>query len=157
MKKGQLNKILIMVLVCFVLILVGSFFDFFSFTGKIINGENCEKKPVNIICPEDQNIIPIFDKDGCVTDYQCGVLNCPNVEVPDCRFDKAPYPLFGWYNKEYCVYGYECIKKVKCDNAKRPLYECGGENTLIPVYNSDGCVVSWQCSHGYVLGIENTR
>lgn len=151
MKRGQINNILIVVLSSFILILIGSIFNTFSLTGK---ASNCPKVPLTLFeCPEGYSLVPNYNKEGCMYKYQCAVKNCLNVEVPDCSYKQAPYPMFSLYNNDYCVSEYECIDKPECEFIPMPPWKCTGENKLSPVYNSNGCVKYYQCAEGSLINI----
>lgn len=149
MKRGQINNILIVILASFILILVGAIFNMFSFTGK---ASICEKTPLKLFeCPNGYSLVPNYNKGGCIYNYQCAVKNCPYVNVPDCNYKKAPYPIFGWYEGDYCVFDYECVDKPECEFIPRPPWKCSGENWLTPVYDSNGCVKYYQCTEESLL------
>ena len=68
MKRGNINGIIIVVTVSFILILLGSLFNIFSITGNV---SECAKVPLKLFnCPEGYSLAPIYDSDGCIYKYQ---------------------------------------------------------------------------------------
>ena len=150
MKRGQI-KTLSVILISFIIILTGSIFNMFSLTGKT---SECQKIGLNLYsCPEGYSVVPNYNKAGCLYNYQCAVINCPEAILPECGYDKAPYPIFGWYSGNYCAFDYECVSKPECNFVPRPPWKCTGDDkVLTPVYNSDGCVKYYQCGEVFILG-----
>lgn len=145
MKRGQIHNLLIVLLISFVLILVGSIFNIFTITG---NMSKCPKVPLSDLfrCPEGFSIVPNYNTNNCIYAYQCAEINCPNVNVPDCGYRKAPVPIFGWYSGNRCVFDYECIEKEEdnCNTIIKPSWKCS-EGEMVPVFDDNGCIINYQC------------
>ena len=151
MKKGQIHNLLIVLLISFTLILLGSIFNIFTMTGSI---SKCADAPLSDLlrCPEGYSLVPNYNAEKCIYKYQCAVINCPDVDVRDCGYRKSPVPIFGWYEGNYCVFDYDCVEKKECGFIPRPPFECAGDTTLTPVFGSDGCVDYYQCGEVFILG-----
>lgn len=144
MKRGNINNILIVILISFVLILLGSIFNIFTMTG---NMSKCPKTPLNLLrCSEGYSLVPNYNRENCIYAYQCAAINCPDTVLPDCNYDQSPAPIFGWYQGNYCAFDYECINKPECSFVPRPPWVCKDDKELTPVFDANGCVKVYQCT-----------
>lgn len=152
MKRGQINNVLVVLLISFVLILLGAIFNIFTMTGNISKRANA---PLNLLrCPDGYSVVPNYNTKGCMYKYQCAAINCPNVVVRDCGYDKSPSPVFGWYEGNYCVFDYDCVSKPECKFVPRPPWKCADGTLLTPVFNQEVCVIYYQCGEDFTFESE---